>query len=210
MSNGTASYLEYRWQMFYDALHAEFPDINLIASTQYITPPSGQLNDYHIYDTPDGMVSQYNYFDQNGTDTMTMIGEYATVDPNPEVDWTKPLYPHPFWAGSVGEAVFLIGTERNAGKIFGAAFAPILANVNDENWLNNLIYYNADGSEDVRSTSWHMLNLISNVRMTETHPVVSTAPTGPLYWVAGKNTDSGSYIFKGIEDSPFKLLSFRR
>jgi len=216
--NGTASYLEYRWQAFYDALHAEFPDMKLIASTPYVTPPSGQLNDYHVYSTPDGMVSQYNYFDQNSTDTMTMIGEYATVDPNPEVDWSSPLYPHPFWAGSVGEAVFLIGAERNAGKIFGAgmfwntillshhgtltfifiAFAPILANVNAENWLNNLIYYNANWAMDVLSTSWHVLNLIANIRMTETHPVVSTAPTGPLYWVAGENTDSGSYIFKGM------------
>jgi alpha-N-arabinofuranosidase len=97
----------------------------------------------------------------------------------------------------VAEAIFLLGSERNAGKIFGAAFAPILANVNAENWKNNLIYYNADWSEDVRSTSWHVLDLIANVRMTETHPVTSTAPTGPLYWVAGENTDSGSYIFKG-------------
>jgi len=73
--NGTASYVACRWQQFHDAILAEFPNLKLIADTQYIDVPAGELSDYHVYSTPDGLVEQYNYFDQNATDTQTMIGE---------------------------------------------------------------------------------------------------------------------------------------
>lgn len=99
------SYVSYRWEAFYTAIRAAYPDIKVMASTQYIDVPAGELNDYHTYDTPDGLVRQYNYFDQNATDTQTMIGEYACVDPNSPggVNWSAPLFSHPFWIGSVAE-----------------------------------------------------------------------------------------------------------
>ena len=55
-----------------------------------------------------------------------MIGEYAAVQPNiPEgggVNWDDPRFSFPIWIGTVAESVFLIGAERNADKIFGAAY----------------------------------------------------------------------------------------
>lgn len=38
------------------------------------------------------------------------------------VDWNAPKYPFPIWIGTVAEAVFLLGAERNADKMFGAAY----------------------------------------------------------------------------------------
>jgi alpha-N-arabinofuranosidase len=38
------------------------------------------------------------------------------------------------WVGTVVEAVFLIGIERNTDHIIGASYAALLANLNDYQW----------------------------------------------------------------------------
>jgi hypothetical protein len=38
------------------------------------------------------------------------------------VDWNATKIPFPVWIGTVSEAVFLLGAERNADKMFGAAY----------------------------------------------------------------------------------------
>jgi hypothetical protein len=57
---------------------------------------------------------------------ITFPGEYAAVQPNiPSgggVNWSLPKWMFPMWVGTVAEAVFLIGTERNADKMIGAAY----------------------------------------------------------------------------------------
>lgn len=128
-----------------------------------------------------------------------LLGEYAVVQPNvPEgggVIWTDPKWPFPMWIGTVSEAVFLIGAERNADKIFGAAYAPTLQNLNSYQWTPDLISYSADTSADVLSTSWHMIQLLSAHRISTTLPIDS--PTfDPVYYVAGYSNSSNSYILK--------------
>jgi hypothetical protein len=57
----------------------------------------------------------------------------ATVYPNTDslgyVNWTdraNTSFPvHPWWIGSVAEAVFLLGAERNSEKIIGAAYVSL-------------------------------------------------------------------------------------
>lgn len=198
LSNGSDSYISYRYEAYHKALSAAYPDITLMASTQYVPVPDGQISDYHIYDTPDGLVSRYNYFDANSTQTSTMIGEFAAVDYNSPAgaDVDAPTIPNPFWQGTVAEAVFLIGTERNSNKVFGAAYAPSLSNRNSEQWRTNLIYFDADTDDNVLSTSHHMISLFSNTRMTTTRSVRTTVPAGPVYWVAGENEGTGAHIAK--------------
>lgn len=57
---------------------------------------------------------------------ITFPGEYAAVQPNipsgGSVNWSLPKWMFPVWIGTVAEAVFLIGTERNADKMIGAAY----------------------------------------------------------------------------------------
>ena len=60
------------------------------------------------------------------TANVLCTGEYAAVQPNvPEgggVNWNDSRWAYPEWIGTVAEAVFLVGAERNADKIFGAAY----------------------------------------------------------------------------------------
>lgn len=60
---------------------------------------------------------------------ITSAGEYAIVQPNEAgqsgVDWSEARSPFPFWIGTVAEAVFLIGAERNADVILGALYVRL-------------------------------------------------------------------------------------
>lgn len=188
--------------MFYNAIKAAYPNITPMASTVAVSLPVGSMGDYHQYTRPDDFVSQSNWFDNYPTDTKTMIGEYGCVQNNIPggggTTWTLPLNTAPHWEGSVGEAVFLLGAERNAAAIFGAAYAPTLQNYNSWLWGTNMISFTADPSLDVLSTSWHVSNLYSNTRFTETRAVSGSIDltTGPLYVAAGENLDTGSMILK--------------
>ena len=97
-------------------------------------------------------------------------GEVATVYPNTDslgyVNWTDrgpASFPvHPWWIGSVAEAVFLMGAERNSEKIIGAAYAPTAQNMNDWQWSPTLISFDADPAHTTRSTSHHIIKVRQN------------------------------------------------
>jgi len=59
-----------------------------------------------------------------------------------------------------------------------------------------MIYFTADPSQTILSTSYHMISLFSSIRLTSVLPVTTNAQTGPLYWVAGQNNITGSHIAK--------------
>lgn len=201
LSGGQPSYSAYRYQMFESAIKAQYPHIVTVSSDPSIID-AGQAGDYHIYSTPDEFVlTEFSHFDNVPSDTYYFAGEYATVQYNKppfgsSTNWSAPLNSHPFWEGSIGESVFLIGTERNGDKVIGASYAPTLANNNSIQWGTDMIYFTADTSGTVRSTSHHTIKLLSGTRFTETLPVTSDTGFGPLYYVAGQNTDTGSSIAK--------------
>lgn len=76
--------------------------------------------DFHLYATPDQLVSQFNKFDN--ITTPHIIGEMAAVIPNGGGGWNGVMMPWPWWGGAVGEAVSLLGYERNQDRIIGAAY----------------------------------------------------------------------------------------
>ena len=62
--NGESSYIAYRWNLFFDAIHAKYPDLTLISSTQDQTVAGpGSAWDFHIYTRPDDFVSKFDYWD---------------------------------------------------------------------------------------------------------------------------------------------------
>jgi alpha-N-arabinofuranosidase len=147
LSNGGSSYEAYRFQAFKDAINEKYPDILVMASTAAynFAETENVGEDYHQYTRPDYFVGQFNFFDNFTKGFKTMIGrssmvdaksdrsanplcagEYAAVQPKIPagggVNWSDPKWMFPEWIGTVSEAVFLIGAERNADKIFGAAY----------------------------------------------------------------------------------------
>ena len=124
LGGGCETYAE-RFTAFYNAIHKAYPDLTIISSTadQSCLPskmPEGTWMDYHDYNSPDGLVSQFNNLDRAYP---YFIGEYAQDG----VDW-------PVMQGSVAEAVFMIGLERNSDLVKMAAYAPLLQLVNSTQW----------------------------------------------------------------------------
>lgn len=83
------------------------------------------------------------------------------------------------WIGSVGEAIFTLGAERNTDKIIGASYAPGFQNLNSYQWAvgplvlkldvyeltplqPDMISFTADPSQTVLSTSYHVIKVRSN------------------------------------------------
>lgn len=134
--------------MFYDAIHAKYPHMTVIASFpnsistwqgDAAAPAIGQSGgDYHEYTRPDGFASEFQVFDNYTTEHPTLIGEYAHIQINEvgqlSTNWSAPKLKYPIWIGAVAEAIFELGAERNTDKIIGASYAPALQNLNKYEW----------------------------------------------------------------------------
>ncbi|KXT08640.1 hypothetical protein AC579_6558 [Pseudocercospora musae] len=222
LSGGKDSYGAYRFKAFYDAITPLYPNITVMSSYYNVYEPSGTpvlpgaAGDYHEYALPVTMSSQFNQFDNYTSEHPLLLGEFAVVEPDgynrTEVTWEEgaPRAFTPLWYGSVAEAIFLLGAvERNADKVIGAAYAPMFQNLNLWEWIPNLISYDADPKHTTLSTSWHVIKLLSGVRMTEVLPMEG-AVYDPMYYVGGRSKERKSWVWKAAvynatEAVPFKV-----
>ncbi|CAG8423631.1 unnamed protein product [Penicillium salamii] len=186
LGGGCDSYAE-RFTAFHDAIHSAYPDLTLIASTEDASclpssMPKGTWVDYHDYNTPDGLVGQFNFFDNLDRSLPYFIGEWAQKG----VDW-------PIMQGSVAEAVFMIGIERNSDVVKMAAYAPLLQLTNSTQWTPNLIGFTQSPSMVIETSSYFVQQIFSANRGQTIRDITSDSPFGPVYWVAS-NTDETYYV----------------
>lgn len=206
LHEGIETYEAYRFDMFYNAIRDAYPNITIIASYYDVEgdhPPYDAWGDFHQYAVPVQMSSEFGYFDNDTTSVEhpVLIGEYAVVgydQPGVSVRTSDtPRSRLPFWYGSVAEAIFLLGAERNAHKIMGSAYAPTFQNLNRWEWEPDMIQYDAYPGHTTFSTSYHVFEMLSGTRITENLPMTITdGGYGPAYFVAGRNDDTGSHIAK--------------
>ncbi|EDO01128.1 hypothetical protein SS1G_03602 [Sclerotinia sclerotiorum 1980 UF-70] len=221
LSDGASSYHAYRWPMFFNAIHAKYPDILVISSTQdllSVGPLHTSGTDFHQYLRPDDFALQFELFDNSNRSYPILLGEYAVIQPNANgapVDWSAAKMDYGTWIGAVGEAIYLLGMERNGDIVLGASYAPGFQNINSFQWTPDLITFSADPAKTVLSCSWHQLQLLSNNRYKATVPFTVTnsenskSPFGPAFYVIGVN-NPGEYVFKATvynttEPVPFSI-----
>ncbi|KAL4917688.1 glycoside hydrolase superfamily [Aspergillus aurantiobrunneus] len=180
LGGGCASYAE-RFTAFYDAIHPVYPDIQLIASTAepdcLPSPvPDGVWLDYHLYAVADDLVADFGYFDNIDRSWPYFIGEYAQS----EAEW-------PTMRGAVGEAVYMIGLERNSDLVKMAAYAPLFQLVNGTQWEPDLIPFTQSPDMVIETPSYYVQQTFSVNRGDTILPVTSDTAFGPVYWVASSN-----------------------
>lgn len=215
LGGGCESYAE-RFTAFYDAIHKQYPDLTLIASTDNASClpsnlPEGAWLDYHIYNSADGLVSQFNMFDNKDRSVPYFVGEYSRH----EIEF-------PNMQGSVAEAVFMIGLERNSDLVKMAAYAPLLQLLNATQWtvcfnFNNgfqldqdletdvriqpdLIPFTQDPGNIIETTSYYVQQLFSINRGDTIKEATSDSAFGPVYWVA--SSAGNRYFVKMANYSP--------
>ncbi|OAL46954.1 glycoside hydrolase, partial [Pyrenochaeta sp. DS3sAY3a] len=211
---GWNSYKEYRFKMFFDAITAAHPNIQVISSAASSDPapegattgpnlqdglvlPEGAIGDYHPYREPDELVQEFNRFDN---DIGHIVGEVAATHVNGATPprWNGPLYKYPWWIGAVGEAISLIGYERNSDRIPGTFYAPVLKNENRFQWPITLLQYTADPKMTTKAVTWYCWSLFAHHPITHTLPTSSNSSYGPVYWGAGTDANrNGARVWKG-------------
>lgn len=110
LNDGCATYAS-RFADIYDAVHARYPDLTLIASTSSsgclpAALPNGTLADTHHYLSPDDFVASFDEWDHVPRDGPgVLVGEYGSTTGN---DGSTTYWSN--MQGSCSEAVYMIGT----------------------------------------------------------------------------------------------------
>jgi len=144
-----------RYEMCYKELKKRYPGITFISNTH--TEQDGlptEIADEHFYSTPEFFaenIHKYDSYDRNGP--KIFVGEYAVTSGKPGK-----------LVAALGEAMFLMGMEKNQDIVELASYAPLFENVSFYNWYPNLICF--DNSRSYGIPSWHMLKLMGANRGT--------------------------------------------
>jgi alpha-N-arabinofuranosidase len=135
-----------RFAIFYKAIKAKYPQLQLISSTKLEDTPSQRpdLVDDHTYAWGEAQMYERlaDYDQRPRSHPKVFVGEWATHQ-----GW-----PMPNMKAAIADAAFLTSLERNADVVEMAAYAPLLANLSQVTghsrerslqWATNLIGYDA-------------------------------------------------------------------
>ncbi len=189
--NGGPAYHE-RWELFYKAIKAKHPDVQLIANVWggYPTAQRPDIIDEHYYNNPEFFMHQaarYDTYDRKGP--KVFVGEYA-VTSGAGLGNLR---------GAIGEAAFMTGMERNSDVVVMGAYAPLFVNVNHKRWPINLI--NFDSSRAFGLPSYYVQKLFSEHRGDVVLPVTLNGPEtdiGPKGGAIGVGTWATQAEFKDM------------
>ncbi len=164
--NGGPAYNE-RWPVFYHAIKAAYPNVQLIANVWggYPTNILPEVVDEHYYNSPEFFMvhaDQYDKYDRKGP--KVYIGEYAVTQGCGQGNLRA----------AVGEAAFMTGVERNSDVVTMASYAPLFANVNYKKWNPDLICY--DSARTYVLPSFYVQKLFSQNRGDVVLPVTVESP----------------------------------
>lgn len=164
--NGGPRYHE-RYALFYDAIKAKYPKMNLVANEWGGSPANRavEILDEHYYNSPEFFINnagKYDSYSRSGR--KIYIGEYAVTQGCGQGNLRA----------AVGEAAFMTGMERNSDVVFMASYAPLFANVNYKKWNPDLI--NFDSSRVYGLPSYYVQKLFSENRGDVVLPVGLQVP----------------------------------
>lgn len=128
---GPAAYAP-RYKLVHDAIKARYPEITTLADAP--VPGGAEVVDEHYYSDPAWFwrnKDRYDAYDRNGP--KVYVGEYAVTQGAGRGNL----------GAALAEAAFMTGLERNSDVVRMASYAPLLANVHDEQWNPNAILFDA-------------------------------------------------------------------
>lgn len=149
---------ERRFDLFKQAINKSYPDIMVISSSPIIGKRRSEWADGHYYANESFLISTANRLATEGYSRRpepVFIGEFAlSGGANPGTMRT-----------AIAEAAFLIGAENGQDRVKRLAYAPLLGNSKFSFQRYPALLYN--GSDLLRTPTYHMLNLFWNNRGDE-------------------------------------------
>ncbi len=164
--NGGPRYHE-RYALFYDAIKAKYPKMNLVANEWGGSPANRavEILDEHYYNSPEFFINNAGKYDSyNRSGRKIYVGEYAVTQGCGQGNLRA----------AVGEAAFMTGMERNSDVVFMASYAPLFANVNYKKWNPDLI--NFDSSRVYGLPGYYVQKMFSENRGDVVLPVDLQVP----------------------------------
>ncbi len=164
--NGGGDY-HARYALFYDAIKAKYPKIQLVACDWRGIPNNRPLDliDSHAYENPASfqkMSTRYDKADRNGP--KVYFGEYAVTQQSGFGNLQA----------AIGEAAFLTGLERNSDLVRMSSYAPLLNRIGWDRWHPNAI--NFDQSRFYGTPSYWVQTLFAPNRADRVLPLQIEEP----------------------------------
>lgn len=149
----------YRYQQFYKAIHAAYPDMKFIGCTAWngggwADTCQADYGDEHYYNTPDWFIANYTKYDGKSASeaVKSYVGEYAVTQNFGTVGNLE---------AALGEGVFMEGMERNSRYVKMASYAPIFWNEDmNYGWTPDMIRFNTHSA--IVTPSYYMQKLFPN------------------------------------------------
>lgn len=139
----TSDHYAERYKAFYDAIKAKYPDVTLIGNVEaWGTDNPSWRNSYpcevvdeHYYRSPEWFLNQYNKYDTyDRAKPKVYVGEYAV---------TQDFGTNGSLRAALGEAVYMLGMERNSDVVIMNSYAPIFMNEErNGGWMPDMIRFN--------------------------------------------------------------------
>lgn len=181
-----------RYAMFRKAIKAKYPDIVCIGNVEAwgTDNPSWrnehpvELVDEHYYRTFDWMRANYNKYDNYPRAIGVYNGEYAANGSG--------YGRYGNMNSALGEAIYMLGMERNSDVCRMASFAPIFTHEADPTWAYDMIHFNA--ADHFVTPSYHVQKLLGqslgqqNLLWTESGNAMATTATAVRVGVGAWNT----------------------
>ena len=149
-----------RFKLFKDAILAKYPNMHLIGNVvawgddnpKWGSTEQVELLDEHYYRNPAWFAEkfhQYDSYDRKGSSIY--VGEYAVTQGFGNMGSLD---------AALGEAVFMMGMERNSDVVSMASYAPIFANLSNRMWAPDMIQFTSD--RVFGTPSYYVQNIMAN------------------------------------------------
>lgn len=168
-----------RYAKFYEAIHAKYPEIIIIGNVEawgtdnpaWLFDTPVDLVDEHYYRTSEWMRNNYTKYDRYNRAIQVYNGEYAA---------NSGYYGrYGNLSSALGEAIYMLGMEKNSDVCKLASFAPIFTHENDPRWAYDMIHFNA--AKNFCTPSYYVQKLLGNnlgkqnLKWTETNNLATIA-----------------------------------
>lgn len=141
----------HRYGLFQKAIHEKYPYMQFVGNGfEWNRPHPVDIIDPHFYMSPSWFITEYHRYDNSWRDGLKYyVGEYAAMSGRLNC-----------LNAALGEAVFMLGMERNADVVVMNSYAPLLVNDNNRQWIPDLIPFNH--ATAVETPSYYVQKLMSN------------------------------------------------
>lgn len=182
---------EGRYEQFYKAIKAKYPQLQLIATAPLKNFKPDVLDEHFYVRATQNFhdATHYDKTDRNGP--KIFVGEWATREGAPTPDFNSAL----------GDAAWMTGMERNSDIVIMASYAPLLVNVNPGGmqWESDLIGY--DTMKSYGSPSYYAQVLFAKYLGDHTLKSKLEGAGPKLFYSITKNTAKKQLYLKLVNAS---------